>query len=152
MNKKRSILKPVKIKKQRAVSLVEIMMTLAIVSIASLATISGLIYVIRVEADLKQRNGAFRQATTILERTKKTLFDSLAPAQFQVPIDTRGTVQTADDIQGTARLQFFDMDGTLLNTLPKDRSMVRARVTVSWRPAGRKNATQSVVAESLLVP
>ncbi len=137
----------------RAISLVEIMITLAIISITSLATISALIYVVRVEKDLKQRNGAFRQATTILERTKKSLFDSMGPSQFQIAIDTKGTPATADDVMGTADLSFFDMAGNELASLPTDRTLVRARVTVSWNPPGRGClSTQSVVAESLLAP
>ncbi|MDX1973822.1 MAG: prepilin-type N-terminal cleavage/methylation domain-containing protein [Candidatus Sumerlaeia bacterium] len=134
-------------------SLVEILITMAIVSIAALGTISALIFAIRTDADFKQRNGAFRQATSTLETTKKALFGSLQPRSFPVVVDSRGNLDASDDVMGTATLQYFSMDGSELASLPTNRQLVRARVTVTWTPPGTNSARpQSVFVESLLAP
>ncbi len=134
-------------------SLVEILITMAIVSIAALGTISALIFAIRTDADFKQRNGAFRQATSTLETAKRALFGSLQPRTFPVVVDSRGNLDPTDDVMGTADLQYLALDGSELASLPTTRQLVRARVTVTWTPPGTNNARpQSVFVESLPAP
>lgn len=141
-----------------AFTLVEVLITIAIVSIAGTAIISSLIFGVYMRQSIRERNGAMRAAADVMESTKKRLFGELRQMDFDtILIDNRGTVDTSDDIMGTASLRFFDRSGNEVGTssvpMPMDLSLVRAEVIVEWNPPGRRSSTtQSVVLATLLAP
>lgn len=142
--------------KGKGFSLVEVLITLAITAIAALGIISALVFSHRSEADLRQRNAAFREGSAVMESTKKSFFNKLSPSVVDVLIDSKGTVSPDDDLMGVAQLQFFDMNNIEVGgdgvAIPDDGQMILARVTVRWVPPGRAGNEQSIAIESLLAP
>lgn len=137
---------------RRAFTLVEVLFTIAIATVAVLGIISALMFSIYIQADLRQRNLAYREATAILESTKKDLFTNLNEIDRDVIIDTGGNMDPDDDLMGTVELEFFDMDGDPIVPAAAGTELIRARVTVTWTPPGRGDTDQFVVVESLLAP
>ena len=144
--------------RRAAFTLVEVVLTIAIVSVTGIAIIAAIAYGVQIEEQIHERNGATRVAADLLESTKKTLFQKLeSKTMNDVPIYDRGTPETTDDVKGTVTLQFYDTAGnkvgTDANPIPLDLSMLRADVRVTWNPAGRRhNDAQTVQIQTLLAP
>ena len=143
--------------RRRGFTLIEIMITVLIVSIAGLAIISSLIFGIFMRQSIRERNGAMRVAADVIESTKKRLFAELSQTTLNaIVIDDRGTTRDSDDIRGTAVLRLFTTDGTEVgisgSPIPTDRPMLRAEVTVTWFSPGWRGGEQMIVLQTLLAP
>jgi len=143
---------------QRAFTLIEVLMTLLIVSVAGMGIIASLAYGIYLKKSIRERNGAIKAASSVLEQTKRTFFDNLGKRTLNdVVIDDAGSPETEDDVTATVTLSFWDMGGNEVGTelapLPEDRSMVEARVEATWSPSGRRSSsTQTITLKTLLAP
>ena len=144
--------------RRQAFTLVELMITVAIVSFAGTSIILSIMFGIYLKQSIRERNGAARVAGTALEETKKKLLQRLSyERRTDIVIDDRGTATTADDVRGTLDLRLFDENGNEVGVagspIPLNRSMLMVEATVTWAPAGRRaQRTQQLVMHSLLAP
>jgi len=135
----------------RAVTLMEVMVTVVIVSMVGLAILASIQAGVYFQQSIREENGATRAAADILDMTRKELFSSLRYTEFDnVLIDNRGTARLDDNIVGEAELRFFapfpdgryyDSDGNrnevgIGQPLPGGLTMVLAEVSVRWSRAG----------------
>lgn len=143
--------------RRRALTLVEVVITIAIVALSAIAILGTLSAGAYQQQSIRERNGAMRAAGDVMETTKNRLFRTLQAGDIDVVIDDRGTANPGDDVRGVARLRLFDANGNEVgipgSPVPTDRSMLRVEVEVEWTPAGRRVAgPRSVTLASLLAP
>lgn len=143
---------------RRGVSLVEVMITVAIVAVSGLSIVFSLMTGMHLEQSIREQNGAIRVAADTLEGSKREFFANLSSRTINnVVIDDRGTARTGDDVVGTATLRYFTADGTEVgivgSPMPLELEMVRVEATVTWSPAGRGRARQqTIMLSTLLAP
>jgi type II secretory pathway pseudopilin PulG len=145
-------------KKNRGLSLVEVMITVVIVAMVGISILSGLAYGVYVQQAIRDRNGAMRLCADEIEACKRTTFASLAAKDIpNVILDDRGNTDASDDITGRLEVRFYDLSGVVvgdgITEIPLDGSTIKAEATIYWKPAGRRNADdQMVTIATLLAP
>ena len=123
--------------KRRAVTLMEIAVTIFLVTLIGCGIICSLMYCRRYSQMERERSGSMRAAARKMEELKRTLFAQLEPGTESVVIDDNRTPQdTSDDVHGTLTVTFKSKDGTVLNTWPPDDNRIRVEIDVTWHPAG----------------
>jgi len=146
--------------RRRGISFAEVLITVAIVAMVGIGIILSLAMGAYMQQSIRERNGAMRIATELLESSRRELFERLATSTRTVVIDDRGTADQGDDVRGQARVRFFLVGagsevekevGTSTKPVPLDGSALRAVVTVAWTPAGRFGGGSREVRLSSLV-
>ena len=137
--------------RRRGMTLVEVVITIAIVMVGSVATFSLLTFSHTQNAFEQERARAHQIVLEFLERTKSDLFSQVTaiPAQ-QTVWDNATPNDPKDDTVGTISVIIRDMDGNVLSAAPVPAEMIQVDVTLTWNPRGRlrdaKTYSETVVA------
>jgi len=154
--------------RQAAMTLVEVLITVLIVTFSGLATLGAMMYGRELRASIEERNAAVREAAGLIESVRATPFTALRSMTLtHVTLDSKGTLEENDDLRGTLVLKLYDPYGNELESTngssggigsessvpPPITTGVEARVTVYWSPAGRRSrATQSLTLSTFVAP
>ena len=138
-------------------TLIELMFTVAITAIAGLGTLFALQYGLSVQQSVAERNNAQRAAGDLIESTKRRFYADLTPGDVTLVIDDNGTPNNTDDnLNGTATLSFFTLDGTQVgisgSPMPTDSQALEARVVVTWNSVALRGDNQTLIMSTLLSP
>lgn len=153
--------------RKRAVTLIEVLITVMIITFSGTAILAALVYGRDVTASLQNRNAAMREAIGVMESVRATPFFDLRPFVLtDVVLDNRGTTQPADDLRGTVVLKLYDSAGNEIvdwtqarqyttgeTTVPTTQGGIAAEVAVYWRHAGvRSSKLQTFTLASYIAP
>lgn len=155
-----STLSPNRISRRHGLTLVEVMVTVIIVTLVGLSILASIQAGIYFQQSIREENGATRQAADIIDQIRREMFFRLQYQEIDnIVIDDRGTTRTSDDILGVAEIRFYapDTDGRYIDgdgqyirevglpgsPIPIDLSMLLAEVSVRWNRAGIINTGAS---------
>lgn len=127
------------LRKCRAFTLVEIMITIVITLVVFLSIAAGMIYNQRAQKLARERSVAHREATRLLEEARRLSFATLTPiAGRTVLIDNNRTPdRTDDDILGQASLKIFRQSDSQELATAMGENFVVVQAEVRWT-SGRR--------------
>lgn len=131
-------------RRKRALTLVEVMMTMTITLILFLSMMGGIIYSIRAQKLAREHSAASRRAAMLIEEARRLTFQDLEPFSGRnILIDDNRTATTRDDIRGTGELILAETNGTRIpNAKTANYILVEARVR--WSSMGAPRAVSVV--------
>ena len=123
--------------RKRGFSLIEVMITVALVSVMFFATLS-LIMTARMLDNLEQeRARAHEIVTGELDRVRFALFSRVTGGDTVTIWDNGTPADDTDDTEGTLSVTIRDQAGNTLDVTPVPSQIVEIEVTLSWTPRGR---------------
>lgn len=118
--------------------LVEALIAIVIVTLASVATLSLLMFTRMHNAQEQERTRAHQIATERMDRVLQELFPTVVAGEQLTVWDNGTPDDDSDDTEGTIEVILRDVDGNLINFTPTPWERVEVEVTVSWNPRGRR--------------
>lgn len=128
-------------------TLVEALIAIVIVTLASISTLSLLMFARMHNAQEQERARAHQIATERMDRLLHELFPTVVAGEDITVWDNGTPDDTSDDTQGVITVSLRDVDGNPINVTPTPWERVEIEVTVSWNPRGRRGDVE--VRESL---
>ena len=137
-------------RRKRGFSLIEVMITVAVVSIMFFATLS-LIMTARMLDNLEQeRARAHEIVTEELDRVRFALFSRVTGGD-EVTIWDNGTPDNdTDDTEGVLSVTIRDQGGNTLAVTPVPSEIVEIEVTLTWTPRGRVGSSSRIYRETVM--
>lgn len=123
---------------RRGFTLIEAMVTVLVITAASIGGIEMVVFV-RTQNTLEQeRSRANQIVCSEMERLRYELYTHITGGST-VTVWDNGTPDTADDTIGTLSVIVHDPDGNLLTAAPVPAVAVQVEVTLEWHPRGRRH-------------
>ncbi len=144
-----------------AFTLVEILITTLLTLILCLLIAGGLLFVRGAQKYARERAGALRAATRLIEEARARPFEELVPVVDR-PVtvdDSRTPTDTTDDLVGIGNLTLYHINDvgdpeTVYSTV--GLGYIQVEATVSWVPAAARaenpNASKSVMILTQFAP
>jgi prepilin-type N-terminal cleavage/methylation domain-containing protein len=121
-------------------TLVEVLLSLVLVSIGMLATMSLLMFIRQSNVMEQERSRARQIVYEQLEAARASLYTHLASGTTVTVWDNGTPNNPADDTQGALDVIVKNLAGTRLYAAPVPAQVVQVEVTLSWHPHGRRAA------------
>ena len=134
--------------KKKGFTLIESLIAIVLLSFIGIGIVSTIIYARHYTEMEKQRTNALTQASTVMERLKRTIFSAIVPSTQNVVIDDNGTATTKDDLRGILEVIVKDKDGNVLTGPPDNNNRLFVEIVVTWHPAG--NPSRKILEERLI--
>ena len=125
--------------KETGFTLVEVMFTIVIAAIVSLATISSLSWSLQFQALQQQRAGAVTILQREMEELRQQLHPNLIGTHEEWLDDNRTPDNPSDDIQCELTMTLYHADGTPFTTgeEPTSHERITVELTLTWTPPGK---------------
>jgi type II secretory pathway pseudopilin PulG len=147
------------IRKNKGFTLIEVVITVALVAFMGISILGAIAFGTYQKQAIRERNGALRAASDLIESAKRSHFSTLARRDLlNVVIDDRGSRRSqAGDVLADISMRFFLENGTEVGIpgtpIPLNLSMVRAEVVVTWVPAGKgRGSLKTETLSTLMAP
>lgn len=124
-------------------TLVEVVITVAIAAVLSIATIGILTFCVRYQTLEQQRSAAVLAAQREIEQLRNRMYPSLEAQTRDITLDANRTPDDAgDDLSAVLELDLYHKDGSAFTAgeRPSSTDRLVAEVTVTWSPSGNMNS------------
>ena len=138
--------------KSSGFTFVEIIISIALISVVSIGAISSILLAREIAEYDKQRIAAIAAARSFIEeRARRDLFPTLSPIS-DVTLDNFNTPDGGDDLAASVSINLYNVnpDGTRGSELfaePTTQDRIEVEVTISWNRTGRMSSRR--VSQSL---
>lgn len=126
---------------QRAFSLIEAMITVLVITAASIGAIELAIFVRTQNTMEQERSRAHQIVCSEMERLRSSLYTHITGGSTVTVWDNGTPENTTDDTIGMLEVTVRDKSGTLLTVAPVPAVAVRVEVTLTWHPRGRRHGS-----------
>lgn len=128
--------------------LVEALIAIVLVSLASVSTLTLLMFARSHNAQEQERARAHQIATERMDRLLHELFPKVEGGETITVWDNGTPDDSTDDTQGIISVSLRDVNGNSIVATPTPWERVEMEVTVTWRPRGRRGDIE--VRESIM--
>lgn len=126
---------------RRGFTIVEAMITVLIITAASIGGIEMVVFV-RTQNTLEQERSRAQQiVSSEMERLRHELYTHITGGSTVTVWDNGTPADTTDDTIGTLEVIVHDPDGNLLTEAPVPSVAVKVEVTLTWNPRGRRHGS-----------
>jgi type II secretory pathway pseudopilin PulG len=126
-------------KKGKAFTLVEILITVLVASVVLLSILAGLVYSLHAQKMARERTMAQREATILIEEARRLAFPFLVPVENREVLidDNRTPDDDSDDLNGTASLKLYRLSDNTELASAQGETMILVQAVVTWNSMGR---------------
>lgn len=129
------------IRAQWAFTLIESLVTVLIVTAASIGGIEMAIFVRTQNTMEQERSRAHQVVCSEMERLRSSLYTHITGGSTVTIWDNGTPDDSSDDTIGTLDVIVRDKAGTLLTAAPVPAVAVRVEATLTWHPRGRRHGS-----------
>lgn len=126
---------------RRAFTLIEALVTVLIVTAASIGGIEMAIFVRTQNTMEQERSRAHQIVCSEMERLRSSLYTHIIGGSTVTVWDNGTPTDSTDDTIGILEVIVRDKAGTLLTAAPVPAVAVRVEVTLTWHPRGRRQGS-----------
>ncbi len=126
---------------RRAFSLIEALVTILIITAASIGGIEMAIFIRTQNTMEQERLRAHQIVCSEMERLRSNLYTHITGGSTVTVWDNGTPDDTSDDTIGILEVVVRDKTGALLTAAPVPAVAVRVEVTLTWNPRGRRHGS-----------